>query len=230
MAKFINVFALSIYRDHIELEDAYRKRLVDLVLELESADGSGKPEHSAWLGDTGGSEFLFQHEEFKELHRLIGEKIRLYAEGLGVDSEMIDFYYQRSWATVSREGERINEHAHEQSNISFAYYLKMPVGGGGINFVTYSHPNEFSPGIFTPAKASMGFIKNPGLQTWNNVTIDPKEGDIFVFPSKTLHSTNPNPQADTRISISADVTTMLRDSQGHETMMPHFSQWEKIGE
>ena len=64
MAKFINVFALSIFRDRIELPNEYRQRLVDLILQHEAADKSPKPDHSAWLGDTGGGEFLFKHEEF----------------------------------------------------------------------------------------------------------------------------------------------------------------------
>ena len=47
----------------------------------------------------------------------------------------------------------------------------------------------------------------------------------MIFPSKTLHFTAPNATDQARISISADVTTMLKDSRGHETMMPHFSNW-----
>lgn len=229
MAKFINIFALSIYRDRLELPAEYKKQLTDLILEMEHPQAE-KPSHSAWLGDTQGHEFLFQRAEFAELHRLIAKKVKEYTHSLGINNDILSFYFQRSWATVTRKGERISEHCHEQSNISFAFYLKKPEGSGGINFITYNHPNEFSPGIFTPSKEELGFISKPSLQTWNNVSLDPAEGEIVIFPSKALHATAPNPTEQPRISISADVTVMLKDSTGHETMMPHFSNWRSFDE
>jgi uncharacterized protein (TIGR02466 family) len=228
MAKLIHIFPLSIYRDRNELPPAYRAELVQLVFDMEAAAKSDKPVHSAWLGDTSGYEFLYKHERFADLYRAIAAQVRAYTEALGIDATLIDFYFQRSWATITRQGERISEHSHEQSNISVAYYLLKPADAGGINFITYNHPNEFSRGIFTPSKAALGFIKRPGLPTWNTVHLDPDEGDIVIFPSKTLHATVRNESNQPRISISADVTTMLKESTGHETMMPHFSHWRSF--
>ena len=66
------------------------------------------------------------------------------------------------------------------------------------------------------------------MLTWNRVNMEPEENDIVIFPSKTLHATLPNESDEPRISISADITTMLRDSHGHETMMPHFRHWRSF--
>ena len=235
MSNFIHVFPLSIYRDSINLSNSYKQQLIDRVMELEATEpetsstgGPRRDEDSAWLGDTQGHEFLHNDELFDDLHRQFSACIIQYVRSLGVNVEPIEFFYQRSWATVSRAGQKIHEHAHMQSNISFAYYLKKPVDGGGINFITYDHPNEFSPGIFTPSKTDLGFIAEPSMLTWNIVNIDPKEDEIYIFPSKTLHSTDPNQSSEPRISLSADVTTMLRDSSGHETMMPHVSNWKSF--
>ena len=228
MGRLINVFPLSIYRDRIELPEPYRQELVQTLFDMESASQASKPDHSAWLGDTSGHEFLFKHERFADLYRQIAARVRDYVATLGIDSSLIDFYFQRSWATITRRGERISEHSHEQSNISVAYYLQKPAHSGGINFITYNHPNEFSRGIFTPSKASLGFIQRPGLATWNTVYLEPEQGDIVIFPSKTLHATVPNETDVPRISLSADVTTLLRESTGHETMMPHFSHWQSF--
>jgi uncharacterized protein (TIGR02466 family) len=229
MSRFIHLFPLSVYRDKIVLDEAYKRQLVELILAMEAAaDRSDKPAHSAWLGDTQGFEFLFQRPEFMRLFRQISQKVRDYSAALGINNRLIDFCYQRSWATVTRRGERINQHAHEQSNISFAYYLQKPRGSGGISFITDNHPNEFSRGIFSPSKESLGFIDTPSMLTWNHVNLDPEEDDIVIFPSKTLHATLPNDVEEPRISISADITALLRDSRGHETMMPHFSQWRSF--
>jgi uncharacterized protein (TIGR02466 family) len=231
MGRFVHIFPLSIFRDQLELSDDYRRQVVERILEMEGAAQQSKPTaHSAWLGDTQGHEFLFQKKEFGEMFHQIAAKIREYANALGLDTDLIDFYFQRSWATITRRGEWINEHAHEQSNISFAYYLQKPDASGGISFITYNHPNEMSRGIFTPAKANLGFIKQPSMLTWNTVSMDPAEGEIVIFPSKTLHATSASQSDQPRISISADVSMLLRNSRGHETMMPHFSHWRSFDE
>ena len=153
MSQFVHLFPLSVYRDKLRLEDDYRARLIDLIFEMETSAGSlNKPAHSAWLGDTEGFEFLFQRSEFAELFRQIGQKVKQYTSALGINTDLIDFCYQRSWATITRRGERISEHSHEQSNISIAYYLRKPKHSGGICFITENHPNEFSNGIFSPSK------------------------------------------------------------------------------
>lgn len=228
MSQFIHIFPLSVYRDRIDLQPDYKAELVQLILEMAGKPDSASQGTSAWLGDTSGQEFLFQHDRFQELYRQIAIRVKNYTESLGINNDLLEFFYQRSWATITRRGEYINEHCHEQSNISFAYYLLKPPNSGAINFITYNHPNEFSPGVFTPAKEHLGFIKNSSMLTWNKVTLDPKEDEILIFPSKTLHATSPSESDAPRISISADITTMLRDSHGHETMMPHFSHWRPL--
>lgn len=231
MAKLIQVFPLSIYKASLELEASYRSQLERRILaaRTESLDAN-KREQSAWLGDTAGHEFLFQQPEFGYLFQQIGQHIRAYVEMLGIASELMHFYYQRAWATVSQEGERIHEHRHEQSNLSVAYYLSKGPEAGNVYFTTEHPPNEFSPGMFSPSKQALGFIRRPSLHTWNLVTLDVAEGDLVIFPSKTLHGTEPNRAAAPRISISADISVMLRESTGHETMMPHFSHWRALDE
>ena len=229
MSNLIQIFPLSIYRDSITLDEEYRRQLIQAIFDMEAErDEAGKAGDVAWLGDIRGFEFLFQKPLFAELYRQIGEKVRAYSEALGLNNALIDFYFQRSWATITRRGEQIHGHCHSQSNISCAYYLLKPPHSGGIQFTTENHPNEFSVGIFSPAKADLGFIARPSVHTWNSVNIEPAEGDVFVFPSKALHGTAPSETDEPRISIATDVTTMLRDSTGHETMMPHFSNWRSF--
>ena len=53
-----------------------------------------------------------------------------------------------------------------------------------------------------------------------------EENEIIIFPSKIKHSTNLNITEKPRISISGDVTVMLKDSYKHERLMPHFENWQ----
>jgi uncharacterized protein (TIGR02466 family) len=225
MSEFIDLFALSVFRQKLEIDAGYREKLCARILEMERP----QPEvESAWLGDTSGYEFLFRDPDFAGLFRSIGNAIRAYTEGLGLNNELLSFYYQRSWATVSREGQRIFEHTHQQSHLSFAFYLQKPADGGGIYFSAAEHPNEFASGLFTLSKEEMQIIKRPGSRTLNRIYVEPEEGEILVFPSKTLHSTAPNMTSQPRISISADIVVTLTESHGHETLMPAIENWQKF--
>ena len=222
---FTDLFSLSVFRDDLDVDSKYREMLVRRILQMESPTPD---EESAWLGDMAGFEFLFREPEFAKLFQLIADSIKSYTAALGLNNDLLSFYFQRSWATVSREGQRIFEHAHLQSHISFAYYLKKPPDGGGIYFSVAQHPNEFAEGLFTLSKADSEIIGIPGERTLNRKYIEPGENEILIFPSKTLHSTAPNMTEEPRVSISADIVVTLKDSSGHETLMPSVDQWQQF--
>ena len=116
-------------------------------------------------------------------------------------------------------------HAHVQSNISFAYYLLKPENSGDLRFINESQ-NEIATGLFSHENVNMGLLKNVNLRNTPNTDFKIKEDDIIIFPSKTRHSTMPNQTKKPRISISGDITIMLKDSFGHEKLMPHYNKWQ----
>ena len=62
----------------------------------------------------------------------------------------------------------------------------------------------------------------------SHATIEPKEGDIIIFPSKTFHSTEKNKKNSQRISISADISFFAKDHSFLEHMTPPFNSWKKF--
>jgi len=81
--------------------------------------------------------------------------------------------------------------------------------------------------MFTIQKSNDGILTSGGCErSLNRRYLEPVEDEIIIFPSKTLHSTAPNMTATPRISISADVVITLRDSSGHETLMPSLDRWK----
>lgn len=224
---FTDLFSLSVYRDCLGVNKSFRNELAEIVLADERQRPASADEETAWLGDTSGHEFLFDVPEFVPLFEKIAATVKDYATGLGLQSDRLNFYFQRSWATVSRTGQRIFEHAHLQSHISFAYYLQKPKDGGGIYFSVAQHPNEWAEGLFTIEKSDAGILSPAGSQrAMNRRYIEPDEDEIVIFPSKTLHSTAPNMTTVPRISISADVVVTLKDSAGHESLMPPVERWK----
>jgi len=227
--KFTDLFPLSIYRDMLGVEVEQRQRLAQRILDDEQRKPTPLEQETAWLGDTAGHEFLFDAPEFTTLFNNIAESVKEYAAGIGMQTDRMNFYFQRSWATVSRQGQRIFEHAHLQSHISFAYYLQKTSDAGGIYFSVAQHPNELAEGLFTIQKFDDGILATGGSErSLNRRYLEPVEDEIIIFPSKTLHSTAPNMTTTPRISISADVVVTLKDSGGHETLMPPVQRWKRF--
>jgi len=228
-SELIDIFPLTILKSKILLSKPEKMKIIDFILSHEKKNPNTDKisKDDGWLGDSQGQEFLFKEKIMLNLSKLIGDKIKEYVQALEIDSDKIHFYYQRTWATITRKSERIKPHAHVQSNISFAYYLIKPNNSGNLRFITESQ-NEIATGLFTHENVKLGLLKNNTMRNTPNVDIEVKEDDIVVFPSKNRHCTIPNDTNKPRISISGDVSIMLSESFGHEKLMPHFSQWQSF--
>ena len=133
----------------------------------------------------------------------------------------------RSWGTLSNEGENISSHQHSNSHISFAYYPKKPINSGNINFETRDHYNHITPNLFKLRNYELGLFD---LNT-NNASItsvETYENDIFIFPSKTLHFTDVSKSKEPRISISGDIFITLKNSDNFENVLTPISKWLEL--
>lgn len=227
MATVTNMFPLSIYKDKVEIESEYRTQLIDKVLEMGKHD-KRKADNIAWTGDVHNFDVLHEDESFRELFRSFAKPLYGYIEHLGVDPEKIDLYYTRSWATISKENQNIPAHSHMQSHISIAYYLLKPKNSGDIIFSHVNPPNEFSPNLFNSQMFENKVLKEDNVFNAKAAYLDPDEGEILVFPSKTRHQTQENKTANLRISISSDIVVTLREQANVEFLMPNISRWGKV--
>ena len=58
--------------------------------------------------------------------------------------------------------------------------------------------------------------------------INPQVDEIYIFPSKSLHSTSPNKTNEERISISADISIIAKDSENVENLITPIDKWMKF--
>ena len=228
----LRVFPLFIYKIKIGLTESERNILIKEIYEQEtkSKNPSYSTKTSAWTGDTQGFEFLYSNKKFEKLFNLISLNIKKYTECLGINNERIDFYYQRAWATISRNGEKIAPHKHEQSHISFAYYLKKNKNDGSLNFHNESGQNEIVPKIFqtSPVKSQIDNFFKPNYDNAKFVNISTEVDELYIFPSKTTHSTSENKTTFERISISADVSIITKHSKNLEHLLTPIDNWIKF--
>ena len=229
--KVINIFPLSIIQEKIlfdkKIKQEMTKEIQSMLLSSNNKDFQGAQD--SWTGDTQGFEYLFKNEKFELLFRQIKLKLINYLNHLGIDENKIDLYMTRSWATISNGKERIKQHKHQQSQISFAYYLKKESDDSNIVFFEEHPPNEIIPSLFTsPTLKKAGVIKEVNLFNAPSVDIKVEEDDIVIFPSKAMHGTQVNKSNNQRISISGDVVCIAKDSKLLENMMPPLEKWDKM--
>ena len=226
--KIYNLFPLTVLQDSISIENNERDILVNEIKKMKKIQNYEKNSSFAWTGDTKGHEFLFSNNLFKDLSNKISKSIVEYLKKLEINTNLLDIYYQRSWATITENEQSINFHTHSQSNLSFAYYLLKPKNSGGIIFRSNELQNEIAKNIFTTSKLEKSLINKPNAFNSDRSMFDLEQDSIIIFPSKTPHATAPNKSGLPRISISGDITIMLKESKGFEHLMPNFKNWTKF--
>ena len=229
--KVHNFFPLSILQDQIKLTDEEKINLIDdiRVMKSNSQNSDYKLNKASWTGDTQGHEYIYNNPKFNNLFEEIKKKIQIYLDFLKIDKDQIETYIQRSWATISVGSEVISKHQHLQSHLSFSYYLKKSKEDS--NFIIYDNEkkNEFIPGLFgSRTLVQKKLIKQITLATATKISLDIKEDDIVIFPSKTPHSTDQIKTNAERISISGDIIFLAKDTNSIEHLTPNFRNWKKL--
>lgn len=229
--KVHNFFPLSILQDQIKLSDVEKIDLINdiRIMKDNSQNSEYKLNQASWTGDTQGYEYIYDNPKFNNLFLEIKKKIEIYLDFLKVDKDQIETYIQRSWATISVGSEVISKHQHLQSHLSFAYYLKKSKEDS--NFIIYDDEkkNEFIPGLFgSKTLVQKKLIKEITFTTATRVSLDVKEDDIVIFPSKTSHSTDQIKTNAERISVSGDIIFLAKNTNLIEHLTPNFKNWKKL--
>ena len=215
----------SVFKDVININNSQKAIMIKRILDIKN---SNQNNNSAWTSDINGEQFLLRNKFFRKLYKEIGTKVKEYASTLNINIEMIDFYMHRSWATVCDKNEYLNPHKHWQSNISFAYYLKKPQNSGNIVFSFNENPNEIADKLFSHDKLKKGLLSDINNLNQTVFEIDAMEDEIVIFPSKTAHSTMRNLSNEDRISISGDISIMLKNSNEFEHLLPNPNLWQRF--
>ena len=231
MGQVLNFFPLTIFKSKINLTNEKKKKMIEEIFTMEkkSKNIDYKNQSSAWTGDTQGFEYIHNNPIFDDFFLEVKKAIIEYLNVLEIDHNQLEIFIQRSWATISREKENIALHKHLQSHLSFSYYLKKNKEDS--NFIIYDDEkkNEFIPGLFgSRTLVKKKLIKEVTLTTATRVSLEVKEDDIVIFPSKTPHSTDQINGNTERISISGDVIFLAKNTNLIEHLTPNFNNWKKL--
>jgi len=189
--KVYKLFPTPVFHYKLENYEEINKELKKYILDLKKKDKTGqlKSNKGGW------------HSPFFDLKNTIPmkffNKIKNFLEKI-IKNEMGWEYIPNNvritsmWSIINKKGDFNIQHNHPNAYFSAAYYVKCPVNSGNINF---HEGNE--------AK----LIRHPNIKQFTEMSamktsLEPKEGDLFVFPAYFYHDVGENLSNEDRIVIS----------------------------
>jgi uncharacterized protein (TIGR02466 family) len=144
----------------------------------------GRSNRKGWNTDP----IVFSREEFKPLLDASNQAF------LHVFKEMqppLQFRFAlQAWINLHDPGSFNVLHVHANVLLSGTYYIKVPEGSGAIRF------RDPRPGVVLSP-----FIDG-GINTCKDIVLNPKEGQLVVFPNWLDHAVDVNEGTEPRISVA----------------------------
>lgn len=194
IGKALNLWATRIWVfDFDQAKDLREKWLLNLMNRRES-DPDKKPSFSNRHGWNSKKE-IFHDEDFQSLKIFANaafSKAFVEMKSLG------DFKFRlESWANVHDQGGFNMAHVHRNVLLSGCYYLQVPEKSGPIVF---KDPR--------PGPSLSGFF-GAGINSHADFKINPKEGQLIIFPNWLEHFVEINESESQRASIAMNALAVI---------------------
>lgn len=225
MYKTHTIFPLVVYQGEVEIHEQFKKESLSDVKDywfqkdtngnyFETPENSGK---------------LFVHQKYPELFKSIKKNLDEYLNVFDVMYEKLSYHIMKSWVGVhEKDLPALTPHAHNETNISFVYYLKSDSYSDKFCAMQQKNRNEFSGALFETSKYNL--LNELNIYNCNYYTISPVEGTILLFPSDLLHQTiKVSPLGGERVVIAGDIrVTLKKENYMYHQSCNHPSQWMEI--
>jgi len=225
MNKVHEIFPLIVYQGKVDCHEEFKKDNLNSLKEYwfngyenESPEGSGKI-------------FVHHQEKYKKFFNSLKNNLDEYMEHLNVNYNLFNYHIAKSWVGFHLDDTTpsVTPHYHNESNISFVYYLKTDDTSDKFCVSQQKNRNEFAGGLFETANVRntlLGYNK----YNCNYYTITPKEGTVILFPSNTYHFTQKfTERKDERIVIAGDIrVTLKKEYCNYHQGSTHPSQWLEL--
>ena len=221
--KIHEIFPILISQDKIDNHDEIKNEYLG---ELKSLWWNGyenaTPENS-------GRAFVHSNPRYFDIFKSISKSIRRHLDLLEVDHEKLLINITKSWVGYAdRDTPQLKTHMHNDSDLSFCYYITSDDTSDKFCFYNPTSWNEPSTGIFEPNE-KYRLIKKFNKYNCDSYTVSPKEGTILIFPSKMQHSTLKRKNIEDRYSLIGDVKLCLKpEYHRYAQSCPHPNLWLEL--
>ena len=136
--------------------------------------------------------YILNRPEFKKIKKFIEDCCQDYLEKIICPQNDIKLYVTQSWLNYTEEKQYHHKHAHPNSVISGVLYFNSDKEKDKILFNNAEY-KQISPEI-----------NKKKFNLWNSSTwfFPVETGDIFMFPSSTIHQVETKKGTNTRISLA----------------------------
>ena len=200
--QFLPLWPTVLMRDRLPADQAITQALVDEITRLDSERADLT---TGYLED---NLLTSEHPALVWLRDCINHAVIRYIDHSAIDYA-VDWHLQ-GWANVNRFGDYHNLHNHPHAWLSGTYYVSVP--DAPIDLPGRSDRTPGAISFFDPRpQANMTAIKADG-QVDPEHRIQPRSGDILLWPAFVHHLVHPNLSQDHRISISFNVVLRWSDT------------------
>ena len=225
--KLNHFFPVSTYSVKAGLTDEQRQTIIDHTDACVQETGYDTTDTS-WTGDLFGQHKVHHLEQYAPLIGVLHTAFNNFIVGLGVASDIYDFWITRSWPVKQVDQKSIQYHRHQMAHLVAVYYPKAPEGSGGIRIATDAHQNELFPGMFNEEQYAQGIISASSPYCMSEITLPVEDDLLLIIPAKLAHKTLSNATGVTRYSVTLDAVLTLKDPTKLEMGYPPLDQWQKL--
>jgi len=135
--------------------------------------------------------YILNRKEFKNIRKVLEEHCQNYLDTIICPKNNIELYITQSWLNYTEKNQYHHTHAHPNSVVSGVLYFNSDKENDKILFSSNKGYQQIKPEI-----------KNFNL--WNSETwfFPVGTGDLFMFPSSTIHQVETKKGNNTRISLA----------------------------
>jgi uncharacterized protein (TIGR02466 family) len=137
--------------------------------------------------------YILNRKEFKNIKKFLDKHCKEYLDTVICPKKNLELYITQSWLNYTEVNQHHHQHAHPNSVVSGVLYFDSDVKNDKILF---THPT-----IYQQIKPDIDKTK---FNLWNSDTwfFPVETGNLFMFPSSTIHQVETKQGNNTRISLA----------------------------
>lgn len=172
---------------------------------------------------------LHLNQNYHLFFESLSKSVKNYLNVLEVHHEKLHINVTKSWIGYHDKNiPQLKPHIHNESDISFCYYLSSDESSDKFCVHNKSNINEVSGGLFETSDR-FNLIKKYNKYNCENYTITPHEGTVLLFPSQLIHSTLKKDNLGDRYVIAGDIKLCLKEEYYlHHQSMQNPNLWLSI--
>ena len=219
------LFPLVVYQGEIDSHKEFKEKHLNSLRDYWfNGYENESPEYS-------GKIFLHKEEKYHLFFNGLKRSIDNYYNYLKVDFHKLNYHVTKTWVGYHKDDDTpsVPPHFHNESNLSFVYYLKIGPSADKLCFHESKNRNESVEGMFEVSHTH-NLLKGYSDCNCNHYTLTPQEGTIAIFPSNLIHSIEKGEKREEeRLVIAGDVRVTLNEKYyKHHQGCTHPSQWTQL--